>query len=147
LTFFRFLQILILILSAASFICCLVAFGVLSAHLYRLYLAVPYCLDQQAATADAWTATVAATTSVMPDLPPYHTTEAESEIDGCSCGPDLQYLHMTCATVRRWLPSALTASSAVVLAGVLLSAWQMAHTVTVQRRTLVTANESLNRAS
>jgi len=134
----------------ASLLCSLVAFGVLSAHLYRLYLAVPFCLDEHsAAVADTWVATAASSTAVassstaaaaapMPMSPPPPSLAAIRANDmACMCGLTLRYADMTCETVRRWLPPALTASSAIVLAGILLAAWQSAHTVALQRRSIL----------
>jgi len=77
-------SVLILILTAASLVACLVSFGVLSAHLYRLYLAVPLCSELERTSCLCGRSLVYAMSceSVRQALPPALTASSAATVAG-----------------------------------------------------------------
>ncbi len=108
--------------SLLALVCCVLAFAFHSLHLFLLYEAVPWCVEQplQPHLLQAWMAPLVASASCVCDTSPAATASAAWRLHD---GRSLVYVGLQCADVKRKLPLLLIAESVANFVGVFVAAW------------------------
>ncbi len=127
------------LLSSVSFLCCLLAFCLHSAHLYLLFVGIPTCAEHalDRSQSPSWLLSLMDVTKERNDqftcvCPlPQETAAATSIVGsgGSGGGGDhhgvvaLTYVGLSCIEVKRVLPVILTVEGVLNFVGLFISAW------------------------
>lgn len=110
------------LLSAVSFVCCLLAFCLHSLHLYLLFIAIPTCSEYalDRSQSPSWLLDLMDVTKERNDQ---HTCLCPVPSYAFLAGDTLTYIGLSCVEVKRVLPAIITVAAVLNFVGLFISAW------------------------